>query len=62
MLAIQLGILAWAALFFRSRHCDPLVAPSKTWDLMLFISVLGMILAGTFMLIRTLYPGIDQLF
>jgi len=61
MLAIQLGILAWAALFFRYRHCDPLVAPGKTWDLMLFISVLGMILAGTFMLIRTLYPGIDQL-
>jgi len=61
MLAIQLGIVAGAALFFRYRHCAPRVAPGKTWDLMLFISVLGMILASTFMLIGTLYPGIDRL-
>jgi len=54
-------MLAWAALFFRYRHCDPLVAPGKTWDLMSFISALGMILAGTFMLVTTLYPGIHQL-
>ncbi len=41
-----LPMLGFAALFFRYRRCDPRVAPGKSWDVMLWLSVAGLLLAG----------------
>jgi len=39
----RLGSAAW---YFRYKRCDPRIAPGKVWDFFLWLSVLGMGLAG----------------
>jgi hypothetical protein len=46
MQAIGLPLLGGAALYFRYRRCDPRVAPSRLWDVCLWLSVLGLCIAG----------------
>ncbi len=44
--ATLLPMLGGAALFFRYRRCDPRIAPRKSWDAMLWLSVGGLLIAG----------------
>ncbi len=44
--AIMLPMLGAAALFFRYRRCDPEIRPGIAWDVFLWISVAGLLLAG----------------
>jgi len=44
--AIMLAALAVAVLFFRYRECDPRLAPSRAWDVLLWVSSIGFILVG----------------
>jgi hypothetical protein len=46
MQAIMLPMLGGATLYFRYRRCDPRIAPGRLWDLLLWISVFGLLLAG----------------
>ena len=44
--AVMLPMLAIAILYFRYRQTDKRLVPGKTWDLFLWISSLGLIIAG----------------
>jgi len=46
MQAIMLPMLAVATLYFRYRRCDRRITPGKLWDLMLWLSALGLLVAG----------------
>ena len=46
MQAIMLPMLAGAALYFRFRRCDPRIAPGKVGDFWLWLSAVGMLIAG----------------
>ncbi|RMF95686.1 MAG: hypothetical protein D6741_11445 [Planctomycetota bacterium] len=46
MQAIMLPMLGGAALFFRYRRCDPRLRPSIVWDLFLWVSSAGLLVAG----------------
>jgi Mn2+/Fe2+ NRAMP family transporter len=50
MQAIMLPMLAYAALFFRYRCGDPRLAPGRGWDVCLWISAAGMLVAGVWAL------------
>ncbi|MDI9443219.1 MAG: transmembrane Mn(2+) transporter, partial [Planctomycetota bacterium] len=44
--AIMLPMLAAATLYFRYRRCDRRITPGRLWDLMLWLSAVGMLIAG----------------
>ena len=44
--AIMLAALGVAVLYFRHRESDPRLAPSRAWDLLLWVSSAGFILVG----------------
>jgi phosphatidylglycerophosphate synthase len=46
MQAIMLPMLAVAALYFRYRRCDRRVMPGKVWTALLWLSAVGMSVAG----------------
>ncbi len=46
MQAIMLPMLGAAALWFRYRRCDPRLAPRRWWDVLLWLSALGLLAAG----------------
>jgi Mn2+/Fe2+ NRAMP family transporter len=46
MQALMLPMLAGAALYFRYRHSDPRVRPGIAWDLCVWISSAGMLIAA----------------
>ena len=46
MQGIMLPMLAGAALYFRYRRSDRRIAPGRLWDLMLWLSALGLLVAG----------------
>ena len=52
--AIMLPMLAIAALFFRYKRMDDRVKPSKVWDIFLWTSAAGMMIAGLWALIDKL--------
>ena len=54
MQAIMLPMLGGATLYFRYRRCDPRVAPGPLWDILLWLSALGLLIAGG-------WVAIDQL-
>lgn len=56
MQSIMLPMLAAAGLYFRYRCSDRRVLPTKAWDLFLWISSLGMLIAGSW----TLYDKVDS--
>jgi hypothetical protein len=46
MQALMLPMLAFAALYFRRHHTDPRLAPRRSWDALLVLSSLGLLIAG----------------
>lgn len=46
MQAIMLPFLGVAALYFRYRQCDPRVVPGQAWDVMLWVSTVGLFIFG----------------
>lgn len=48
MQSIMLPMLAAAALYFRYFRTDSRIAPGKLWDAMLWLSSLGLLIAGAF--------------
>ena len=52
--AIMLPMLAIAALFFRYKRMDDRVKPSKVWDIFLWTSAAGLMIAGLWALIDKL--------
>ncbi len=61
MQAIMLPMLGGATLYFRYRHCDKRITPGRAWDVMLWISVLGLLVAGGWLALTKLFPGLEQL-
>jgi Mn2+/Fe2+ NRAMP family transporter len=49
--AVMLPMLAAAGLYFRYRRCDERLAPGRVWDALLWLSSLGMLIAGVWALI-----------
>ncbi len=45
--AIMLPMLAGAALFFRYRRCEEALRPGRLWDVLLWISSVGLLIAGS---------------
>jgi len=50
MQAFMLPMLAVAALYYRFRHIDPRLKPGVVWDAFLWLSSLGMLIAGGWLL------------
>jgi len=46
MQSIMLPMVAGAAIYFRYKKGDPRVSPGRSWDMLLIISALGMLVAG----------------
>lgn len=46
MQATMLPMIGFGAMYFRYTATDPRLAPGKLWDLMLFVSFLGLLIAG----------------
>lgn len=44
--SVMLPMLGFAALYFRYRHTDDGLVPSRTWDLLLWFSFFGLLIAG----------------
>ena len=61
MQAIMLPMLGGATLYFRYRRCDRRITPGKAWDVMLWISVLGLLIAGGWLALTKLFPALEQL-
>ncbi len=62
MQAIMLPMLAGAGLYFRYRRTDPRIAPGRIWDAFLWVSALGMLIAGVWTAYSQLEPWISSLF
>jgi len=50
--ALMLPMLAGAALYFRYRRSDTRLLPGKIWDAFLWISSLGLLVAGVTALLK----------
>ncbi|MCA9246118.1 MAG: Nramp family divalent metal transporter [Planctomycetales bacterium] len=59
--SIMLPMISFAAIYFRYRHSDARLAPGKLWDLMLWVSALGMLVAGGWTALTKLFPALQQL-
>ena len=59
--AIMLPMLAGAALFFRYKRSDPRITPGKLWDLFLWVSAAGLLLAGTWAALVQIVPQLKLL-
>jgi Mn2+/Fe2+ NRAMP family transporter len=46
--ALMLPLLGTAALFFRYRRCDPRLTPGRLWDIGLWTSCVGLLIAGAY--------------
>ena len=61
MQALMLPMLAGAALFFRYRRNDDRLAISKGWDLMLWLSAIGMLISGSYSLRNEIVEVVKKL-
>lgn len=52
--ALMLPVLGFAALYFRYRRTEPALRPGKLWDVMLWFSVAGLFIAGTWTVLTRL--------
>ena len=48
--ALMLPLLGASALYIRYRHCDPRLQPGRVWDIALWISFVGLLIAGSYAL------------
>ena len=55
MQAIMLPMLGVAAIYLRYTRIDPRLAPGRLWDLLLFLSSLGLLIAGGFGVYKQLF-------
>ena len=60
MQAIMLPMLAGATLYFRYVRCDRRITPGRLWDVMLWISAAGLLLAGGWLALSRLLPALDR--
>jgi Mn2+/Fe2+ NRAMP family transporter len=58
---IMLPMLAGATLYFRYRRCDKRICPGRLWDVLLWISAVGLFLAGVWTALTLLFPALEQL-
>jgi Mn2+/Fe2+ NRAMP family transporter len=56
MQSFLLPMLAFAAIYFRYKHAIPALKPSKLWDLFLWMSGLGLLIAGVWLAYSKLTP------
>jgi Mn2+/Fe2+ NRAMP family transporter len=56
MQAIMLPMLGFAALYFRYRRIDRRLLPGRLWDMFLWLSFLGLLLAGGWLALSKLIP------
>jgi len=62
MQAIMLPMLAGATLYYRYHRSDKRIAPGRAWDAMLWISALGMLVAGAWIAVTKLADLVAKLF
>ncbi|HAH46667.1 MAG TPA: transmembrane Mn(2+) transporter, partial [Planctomycetaceae bacterium] len=55
MQAIMLPMLGVAAIYLRYTRIDARLTPGRLWDLMLFVSCLGLLLAGGYGVYKQLF-------
>lgn len=58
MQSILLPVMACTAIYFRYKMCDPRLMPGWKWDLMLWLSGLGMLVAGVWTVLTKLFPAV----
>ncbi len=56
MQAFLLPMLAFAAIYFRYKHAIPALKPTLAWDIFLWISALGLLIAGAWLAVSKLAP------
>ena len=61
MQAMMLPMLSAAALYFRYRRCDRRVTPGVVWDVLLWISSIGMLIAGGWLALTIFFPALKDL-
>lgn len=61
MQAMMLPMLSFAALYFRYRKTDRRITPGKLWDICLWVSAIGMLLAGGWLFLTTIFPALKSL-
>ncbi|MFH1264861.1 MAG: Nramp family divalent metal transporter [Planctomycetota bacterium] len=61
MQAIMLPMLAGATLYYRYHRSDKRIAPGRLWDAMLWISALGMLVAGAWIAVTKLAELVARL-
>ena len=60
MQAIMLPMLGVAALYFRYRQSDHRLLPGRIWDIFLWLSVLGLLVAGGWLALTRIFPQLEQ--
>ena len=58
MQSVLLPVMACTAIYFRYQMCDPRLMPGWKWDVMLWISGFGMLVAGVWAVLTKLFPAI----
>ena len=56
--AIMLPMLAYAALYFRYRRCPPELCPGRWWDFFLWLSSVGLMIAGIWAALTRIVPAL----
>ena len=54
MQAVMLPMLAGSTLHYRYRRCDKRITPGRLWDAMLWLSAVGMLIAGVWIAVTKL--------
>ncbi len=61
MQAMMLPMLSFAAIYFRYRRTDARIKPSLVWDICLWVSALGMLIAGGWLFLTKIFPQLEKL-
>lgn len=61
MQAIMLPMLSFAAIYFRYKKSDRRVMPGRLWDIFLWISAVGMLIAGGWLFLTKVFPALEDL-
>lgn len=61
MQAIMLPMLSFAALYFRYRCVDERIRPGLVWDVFLWLSAIGMLIAGGWTALINIFPALKEL-
>ncbi|NUQ65951.1 MAG: Nramp family divalent metal transporter [Pirellulales bacterium] len=58
---MMLPMLAVATLYFRYYRCDKRICPGRLWDFLLWLSAIGLLVAGGWTVLTLLFPALEQL-